>query len=359
MALADNKGYFWNSERGDRKYDAGSFEKWLKKFFTSGVFANELYTTATTGMGISVSSGYCNCDGKVRLFESPSTFTIATAGATNPRIDTVVIERNDANREITMKIVQGAYAENPVATAPVREGGIYQLVLAEIYVGAGVSTITQANITDKRTDSTVCGYVTGTVTEISWAQITSQWETYIAQFKATREADFDAWVLETKGDYNSWVTESEGDYNEWIAENEADFLAWYDRMKDQLSEDAAGHLQAEIDALELQVDDEIDDLEKRKQNNEAFVSYNILATGWDNGVYSLETDYPSTDYDIVGIYPNANTTEDMLEAWQGAQVYGYEPTNVIRARGDVPAIDITMTLAVRYKSPNAYVPEPV
>ena len=128
---------------------------------------------------------------------------------------------------------------------------------------------------------------------------------------------------------------------------EDDFLAWYDRMKDQLSEDAAGHLQLEVD-----------DLEKRKCNNEAFVTYTILATGWNNGVYSFETLYPSTDYDITGIYPNSQTTADMRDAWSSADCGGYEPTNVIRAHGDAPTIDIIMTLVVRYKSNNAYVPDP-
>lgn len=128
---------------------------------------------------------------------------------------------------------------------------------------------------------------------------------------------------------------------------EDDFLAWYERMKDQLSEDAAGRLQVEID-----------NVEKRKQNNEAYVNYTFLASGWSNNVYSLESIYPSNDYDITGIYPNSSTTQNMKDAWGSADCAGYEPTNVVRAHQDAPTIDITMTLAVRYKSDNAYVPDP-
>lgn len=265
----DDYGFFWHSQGGDRLYSPTSFELWLKKFFTSGVFEGDLFTSATSGMNVSVSDGYANVDGKVRFFPSDNVLTIPAAGANTVRIDTIVIERNDGDRNIFLKVVEGTPASsNPSPTPPVRSDGVYQLVIAEVYVGAAVSEITQANITDKRLDDSVCGYVTGTVEEISWSQITSQWTTYIEEFKSEREDDFDTWVAET-----------EGDYDEWIEENQADFLAWYDRMKDQLSEDAAGHLQNEIDALEEQLFLYVDDLQ-----NHVYIGYGYVFS-YNNQLY--------------------------------------------------------------------------
>lgn len=167
----DDTGFFWNSQGGDRLYNAESFGKWLSKFFTAGVFTGDCEVTAGTGMKVIMAPGYVNINnpdaanpgGKVRLFEADTELTIEMADASNPRIDTVVIERNDNNREITAKIVKGTANASPVATPPVRTGSIYQLVVAEIYVAAGATSITNANITRTVTDNTRCGVVTGTV----------------------------------------------------------------------------------------------------------------------------------------------------------------------------------------------------
>lgn len=204
--MANAYGLFWDSVSGDRLYNAASFEEWLKKFFTTGVFNGDLQVVESAGMAVTVGTGYCNVDGKVRFFDTNTNLSFATANGTYPRIDTVVIERNDTDREITMKVVTGTYSgNNPTATAPVRSGGIYQIVLAEVYISAGATAITQANITDKRADTSVCGWVVGTVDAVDVEQMTAQ--------------------------------------------AQAEFLAWFDEMKDQLSEDAAGNLQLEIDGL--------------------------------------------------------------------------------------------------------------
>jgi hypothetical protein len=117
--------------------------------------------------------------------------------------------------------VTGTYSgRNPTPTAPARSGAIYELVLAEIYVGAGATEILQKDITDKRADKTVCGIVTGTVEEVDFSQFASQFNSYYNEFKSGKQADFGAWFQE---------------------------------MKDQLSTDAAGHLQLEIDGHTSQI----------------------------------------------------------------------------------------------------------
>ena len=103
-------GFFFNSINGDRVYDADSFSTWLRKFFTSGVFEGELAVTAAEGMAVEVGSGYANVDGKVRFFNSPQMIAISPANSTYPRIDTIAVERNDVNREITLKYITGQYA---------------------------------------------------------------------------------------------------------------------------------------------------------------------------------------------------------------------------------------------------------
>ena len=172
MATNDDKGLFWNSTNNDRLYDADSFGKWFSRFFTTGVMPGDFEVEPVANdMAVTMQTGYVNIDnpesasigGKSRIFEDSITFELAMADSTNPRIDTIVIERNDTDREITAKIITGTPATTPVATAPIRTASIYQLVIAEIYVDAGTSTISSDKITMKRADSNVCGIVTGTV----------------------------------------------------------------------------------------------------------------------------------------------------------------------------------------------------
>lgn len=198
--MANQYGLFWNSESGDRVYDADSFAEWLDHFFTTGVFEGELFTTANNSMDISVSNGYANVKGKVRLFETDTTLTIEPANALYPRIDNVVVERNNTNREITLKVVTGTYSgSTPTAVEPTRTEAIYQLVIARVLVNAGATQITQANITDTRMDGDLCSYVTGTVDEIDYSQISAQFTSYLQQFQEDNLDAFNTWFETIKG----------------------------------------------------------------------------------------------------------------------------------------------------------------
>ena len=198
--MANEYGLFWNSENGDRTYDADNFAELLNHFFTTGVFEGELQVVANSNMTVSVKTGYCNIEGKVKLFDSITNITLDVANSVYPRIDTIVIEKNITSRNITLKKVTGQISSSaPVATAPVRNETQYQIVLAQIYVGAGVSEITQANITDTRTDSSICGYVSGTVKEIDYSQISAQWSSYLDQFKTDNLDEFNEWFETIQG----------------------------------------------------------------------------------------------------------------------------------------------------------------
>lgn len=170
-ATNDDKGLFWNSENSDRLYDANSLGKWLSKFFTTGVMPGDFEVTVVNGLTISMAPGYVNIDnpdsanpgGKVRIFENATQFTLSMASSIYNRIDTIVLERNDTDRDIVAKVVIGTPAETPSPTPPVRTNSIYQLVIAEIYIPVGATSLTNDNITMKRADSSKCGIITGTV----------------------------------------------------------------------------------------------------------------------------------------------------------------------------------------------------
>lgn len=221
---AQEYGYFFNSNSSDRTYNADSFETWLRPFFVSGVFTNCLQVLAqdTPDMTVKVTSGYANLDGKAAYWPDTNTMTLEAASGVYDRIDTIVLRRDNTNRRVSIEVVKGTASATPVPTAPERTSDIFELVLAEILVGTGVTEITQSVITDTRPDTDVCGYVVAAVQTPDFGEL-------YAQFAAQAE--------------------------EFMGDQAADFLAWFDEMKDQLSEDAAGHLQLEIDDINDQMGD--------------------------------------------------------------------------------------------------------
>lgn len=195
---------FYNSVNGDRKYDADSFAEWLRPFFTTGVFNGELQVTGGNGdMSINVAPGNANINGKMKNFEVAKTLTLDLADASLPRIDNIVIRRDDANRDFYIMVQKGSYGETPTAPSPVRENEIYDLVIAQVLVAPATIAITQSAITDTRMDNDLCGWVTGTVEEISFDQIVAQWQAYMSEFEEENLNAFNTWFNSIKSSIES------------------------------------------------------------------------------------------------------------------------------------------------------------
>ena len=56
-----------------------------------------------------------------------------------------------------LKVVKGEWAASPVAPEPVRDGTVYEIVLAHVSVPANTTEIVTGLITDKRGDPALCG----------------------------------------------------------------------------------------------------------------------------------------------------------------------------------------------------------
>lgn len=177
---------FFNSVDGDRKYDADDIGNYFLKLISDGVFATPataMQVTAVSGMTVQVAAGWGFIKCKYLNNTAAAQFTLANADVVLNRIDRVVMRLDTANRTMSLAVKQGTAASTPTAPALTRvTGGVWELSLAQIYVGAGVTTITQANITDERADTSLCGYVTGLIEQIDTTNL-------FAQFTAA----FNAW----------------------------------------------------------------------------------------------------------------------------------------------------------------------
>ena len=197
--MAQKSGFF-NSINGDRNYDASDVARFLKKFFTNGVFNNTLQVSSNDNMTVTVSSGNANIEGYSYENDANLTFDIDEADSTLSRIDSVILRLDLSNRQITAMILQGSYASTPAQPSIVRTGNIYDLRLANISVPAEATRITSAMITDTRFTND-CGNVVGAVQQIDTSNVFAQYESMFNDWFSELEVELDGNVaanLETQ-----------------------------------------------------------------------------------------------------------------------------------------------------------------
>lgn len=210
------KSSFFNSLSGDRKYKAEDWAAYFASFIGNGVYANgDLAVSAVTPgqeddedadpMAVKVGAGKAWINGYFYVNTASLPLEIAVADGVLNRIDLVVLRWDLAARTITAQIKAGTSASSPAAPALQRDADGYELCLAQVYVQAGATAITQADITDKRLDSALCGLVAGVVQQIDTSTFLTQLEAWMEQYKETAQQDFESWfsTLESVLDENT------------------------------------------------------------------------------------------------------------------------------------------------------------
>jgi len=223
---------FHNSINGDRKYGADFFALFFGTLIANGVFPNPstgLQVTANSNMTTSVKAGKGWINGYFIVNDGDYVLKHDNADGLLKRIDRVVMKLNHVKREIEVLIKKGTFASSPVAPALQRDADAYELALADVLINNGVTQITQANITDQRLNSTLCGIVHGTVNQVDTTTIFNQYQAWFTQTTNSVATDLDIWKQHTKDDFN----------------------IWFDSIKDILNGDVAGNLAARIAQLEV------------------------------------------------------------------------------------------------------------
>lgn len=207
---------FFNDIDDDRVYFAEDFARHLAKYFTNGIFNNELQVIANNDMTITIKAGDANINGYRYTNTGDLTKTIDMADGILKRIDNVVLRLDLTNRLISAQIIKGTFADKPVAPELVRTSTIYDLRIAKISIPAGTTTITQDLITDTRFITSDCGNVISTVQTPDTENLFIQMQTL---------------------------------FEKQINELNNNFEIWFDSIKNQLDSDAAGNLQNQINNL--------------------------------------------------------------------------------------------------------------
>ena len=198
----------WNDVNGDRLYDAEDFMRFFAAFLKTGVvmsFKEGLRVrSAQNGMNIQAGGGSAVIDGGSYMNDETIAIQVNVASSVQNRTDSVVL-RMDKNARNTYLYYK------PSDTTVVRNDVIFELQLATISVKMNAAQITDADITDMRSDSTVCG-----------------WSTPFDNINV------DGIVDQYKGIFER---------------ADIDFQSWFQNLKNQLDDNQASNLQNQIDTI--------------------------------------------------------------------------------------------------------------
>ena len=187
-----NYGYF-DSVNGDRKYDADTMSRYFSGIISRGVlqgFKDGLQVIESTDFTISIKPGKAFfSNGKWVENNSYYNITIDESNGALSRIDRIVLRCDTSleSRNVSVVVKQGTYSSNPVAPEMTSDDYIEELSLCQIYVPAGATAITQAEITDERPNDELCGFVHQLFDQVSTTDIYAQYE-----------SEFNKWLSELK-----------------------------------------------------------------------------------------------------------------------------------------------------------------
>lgn len=202
---------------------------------------------AGNGLNLNVQPGFGMVKGHFAFNDEVLSLDIGTAPQKYNRIDRVILRCNYLERMVEIVLKTGEEAANPIPPELIRPsaGDYYELCLANIRLSAGQTLITQSSITDTRPDSSVCGYITQLIDHLDT-------EVFMQQFYAW----YEEFVYHAENDYSKnmqyYMTLCQRIVDRMTAfENtsEIDFTEWFEKIRGQLSEDAAGKLQNQLNEL--------------------------------------------------------------------------------------------------------------
>lgn len=271
---------FYNSLNKDRMYNAEQMSSIFNGIITDGVFStigDALMTVAGTGMQVIVKPGRAWFNSTWTLNDAQLPLDVPAADVSLTRIDAVILEVNSAvaTRANSIKVLKGTPSANPAKPALSATETLHQYALAYITVGAGITSITAANI-EINVGKTSCPFITSVLQQTDITDLFNQWD--------------------------------------------AEFTAWFENVQAQLSGNVAANLQRQIDALNGKIDDNWDKtlksytkqllgIPESSTPDDAFMA---LLVGTTSKAYRVKVQYPdgtpAVGYTVSGIDALPTTT---------------------------------------------------
>lgn len=224
-------GHFDSTEDDPRELLAADWARFIAGFVTNGLRNGGtcLQVTENAGMTVKVDNGVANINGY--LFEITTDLNgryhevvVPPAHPQHPRIDRIVLrlDRRIQARHIRPAVLMGVAAASPVPPALTRSADIWEMSLAQIRVNANALSITQANVTDERFQTHLCGLMNSVLgldpsawqgqfdafmaaTAAEKAALLSSFRHEHDQAQAARQAAFDQTLSANRGTWDAFL----------------------------------------------------------------------------------------------------------------------------------------------------------
>ena len=267
----------------DREYIADDFARYFRAFITSGIIADggniaeSLQVVANDDMTTRLKKGNLMIDGYRYELMEDMIFHHTAADGVLDRIDRISVTLDAAEREIHAIVREGEYSYKPIAPQCRRNSEHLDYVVADVRVVAGSIKITQANITDTRLSTELCGVAFPfwkLDTQPFFAQLNSFYNEFVTksntayqqfkQWEAEKKTEIETWQAEEEKQTDDWQKKETDDFNLWVdgfVEKwescllggtkgwQEEIIDWFNNLREQLTENAAVSLQEQIGNL--------------------------------------------------------------------------------------------------------------
>lgn len=187
-------GFFDAMEQGegnyDRVYTAAEFAHYFSLLVGNGVFPSpdtglNVLASDPASMTVKIGDGSGWINGYFVTVAGGHSVTLEAASGAGTRIDSIIMQWNSNDRKINIIAKSGTASGDPKPVDLQRDAELWELELAQITVGAGVSSVDQTKIKDMRSDETRCGLVTALLKGIDPSSFLRQSEAEFNQWFST------------------------------------------------------------------------------------------------------------------------------------------------------------------------------
>ncbi len=226
---------FFNSVNGDRLYNADQMSGIFDGLITNGVYhkvGNKLAVQPNNGMTIQINTGrgwfggrWANNDAEYLQKLEDSDVLLNRYCAVCVRADIT-----DSGRTVAPYFKYSEYATAPTKPTMERSETVKEYCLAYVFIKAGATEITAADIEDTRANTELCGWVTGLIEQVDTDTLWTQWQAQWENFMSAADTENDTWQEEQR----------------------TAFLDWYNNLVDYIDADVQTKLTNDV--LQLQSD---------------------------------------------------------------------------------------------------------
>lgn len=367
-------------EEGMPQFDRAESSDFLALFIASiirsGVLAvpgDNFQVMAGEGMTLLVRPGFGMLQGRFAYDDEESFFALPEADAKNRRIDRVILRANYPDRKCEILVRAGVPGAEPQPPELLRTSGdYYELCLAEVSVRANQSVIVQADITDTRADTDLCGWVTQTIEQVDTHTLFLQWQDAYQRYYDESTAEFETWLARIKAQLGEDVVST---LMEWITSLTERTNALETRAEDieqeieEISTVVEGlgqivttlgnshqELSQKTETMNQNLSQKITTVEQalpNKAGKSTVVNTSLLAADWQGEIVpytnTLTVEGVQTD-SIVEVSLSKNASTDQVKASMNGQFTdGGQSENSItlKAYGRKPDMDIPVVVVVR------------